>query len=117
MYACIHVCMHSFMYVRMYVCMHVHICVLMYVCTRDTRIGHWCSFLTCLYAGLNLRLLDTATEGRISKDTLAEARESKKIYLCGPPALSADLERVLVHELNVPRERVHYENWWDPPTH
>jgi len=105
------------MYVCMYVCIYVCIYVFMYVCTRDTRLVHRCSFLTCLYAGLNLRLLDTAIEGRISKDTLAEARESKKIYLCGPPALSADLERVLVHELNVPRERVHYENWWDPPTH
>jgi len=67
--------------------------------------------------GLHLRLFDTAIAGRISRETLAEARESSKIYLCGPPDFSAGLERVLVQELSVPRERVHYENWWDPPQH
>jgi hypothetical protein len=35
-----------------------------------------------------------------------------EVYLCGPPQFLRDLEQVLVAELGVRPEHVHFERWW-----
>ncbi len=43
---------------------------------------------------------------------LGAPRTPPAVYLCGPPQFLRDLEKVLVTELGVRQEHVHFERWW-----